>query len=49
MLGIKDTDFATRPGRGDECFVRGVEYEVIERIEDGQAGTRLRLKRKRPA
>jgi hypothetical protein len=43
MIGVKDSDLPTRPGEGDTCFVRGVEYRVIDRVEDGQAGTRLRL------
>jgi hypothetical protein len=43
MIGIKDSDLAATPAPGDTCIVRGTEYKVIERREDGQSGTRLML------
>ena len=43
MVGVKDLDLPKRPDVGDTCIVRGISYQIVERIEDGQAGTRLRL------
>lgn len=43
MIGVRDSDLAAVPALGDICTVRGVNYRVIERQQDGQAGTRLIL------
>jgi hypothetical protein len=43
MIGVKDSDLEDTPAPGDTCTVRGQNYKVIERREDGQAGSRLIL------
>lgn len=45
MIGVKDSDLPKKPELGDTCIVRGVNYRVIEKQQDGQAGTRLILNR----
>lgn len=45
-VGIKDIDLPVRSEKGDECIVRDVTYIVIDRFEDGQAGTKLILQKK---
>lgn len=45
MIGVRDSDLEATPAPGDTCIVRGLEYKIIERQEDGHAGSRLLLHR----
>lgn len=45
MLGVRDSDLPVAPQKGDLVLMRGLNYQVIERQQDGQAGTRLLLNR----
>ena len=44
MIGVRDLDLPAPPDEGDRCTVRGLEYRVVERQQDGQGGSRLILK-----
>lgn len=43
LVGFKNSDLNQRPNVGDEVTIRNLVYLVVETMEDGQAGTRLRL------
>ena len=42
-IGVKIDDLPGEPQKGDLVTVRGIDFRVIEKQTDGQAGTQLLL------